>query len=214
MNDFTPKTQVEPSHYSFDYDSKNRFITYWYQIKEVLMAKPENVLEIGCGTGVTASYLTKKSSAEVTTLDIDLELDPDVGGSIHRLPFSENHFDTVVAFEVLEHIPYDLFKKALIEIGRVTKKKTIISVPDARRYWKIDLRFLGIRNCRKLVTVPRLSEREHKFDGEHYWELGKQNYPYSKISNSISEAGFTIQNDYRVFESPGKHFFILEPSGS
>lgn len=48
----------------------------------------------------------------------------------------------------------------------------------------------------------------NKFDGEHYWEIGKARYPSSKIINDIQRAGFKIVRTYRVFEHPYHRFFI------
>jgi len=33
----------------------------------------------------------------------------------------------------------------------------------------------------------------NKFDGEHYWEIGKTEYPLSKIINGIQKAGFKLR---------------------
>lgn len=50
----------------------------------------------------------------------------------------------------------------------------------------------------------------NKFDGEHYWEIGKAGYPLSKIINDIQIAGFKIEKTHRVFEFPYHRFFILK----
>ena len=37
------KTQVEPNHYfSKSYDSKERFISYWHQINEIIKLNPKS----------------------------------------------------------------------------------------------------------------------------------------------------------------------------
>jgi len=36
----------------------------------------------------------------------------------------------------------------------------------------------------------------NKFDGEHYWEIGKAEYPLSKIIDEIQKAGFRIEKTY------------------
>lgn len=50
-------------------------------------------------------------------------------GNIHSLPFPDNHFDTVICSEVLEHIPN--YTSALSEIDRVLSNsgKLAVSVP-------------------------------------------------------------------------------------
>ncbi|MHA1380617.1 MAG: hypothetical protein ACTSRG_19795 [Candidatus Helarchaeota archaeon] len=49
----------------------------------------------------------------------------------------------------------------------------------------------------------------HKFNGEHYWEIGKAGYPLSKIIKDIQKTGFEVEKTYRVFENPYHRFFIL-----
>ena len=49
----------------------------------------------------------------------------------------------------------------------------------------------------------------NKFDGEHYWEIGKAEYPLNKTIGDIQKSGFKIEKTYRVFEHPYHRFFIL-----
>ena len=52
------KPQVEPNHYfNESYNSKERFISYWHQINEIIKLKPKKVLEIGIGNGFVSKYL-------------------------------------------------------------------------------------------------------------------------------------------------------------
>jgi len=50
----------------------------------------------------------------------------------------------------------------------------------------------------------------NKFNGEHYWEIGKAGYPLNRIINEIQRAGFKIEETYRIFENPYHRFFILK----
>ena len=50
----------------------------------------------------------------------------------------------------------------------------------------------------------------NKFDGEHYWEIGKAGYPLNRILEDIERAGFNIIKTYRIFEHPYHRFFILK----
>lgn len=52
-------------------------------------------------------------------------------GDAQNLPYTDNYFDVVTIFEVLEHVPND--QKAVREIKRVLKQKglVIVSVPSA-----------------------------------------------------------------------------------
>jgi hypothetical protein len=50
----------------------------------------------------------------------------------------------------------------------------------------------------------------NRFDGEHYWEIGKDGYPLSRIKNDIQKIGSLIQRTYRVLEYPYHRFFVLQ----
>lgn len=87
------KPQVKPKHYfRLSYDSKERFISYWYQINEIIKLDPKRVLEIGIGNGFVSKYL-KEKRVNVSTLDIDEKLNPDIVGSVLDVPFPDNSFE-------------------------------------------------------------------------------------------------------------------------
>ena len=62
----------------------------------------------------------------------------------------------------------------------------------------------------KNVLREKMRKSLHKFNGEHYWEIGKAGYPLSKIIMDIQRAGFKVEKTYRVFEFPYHRFFILK----
>jgi SAM-dependent methyltransferase len=121
-------TQVEPGHYEGSYDSLPRFASYWYQLDEALRARGP-ILEIGIGNG-TVSRLLRQRGLDVTTCDLDAELDPDVVADVRALPFPDGTFDTALACEVLEHLPWSDVSGALRELRRVTRTTVVLSVPD------------------------------------------------------------------------------------
>jgi len=110
------------------YNHKSRWISYWYQIIEVLELKPDSVLEIGIGDK-TVSHCLKSQGITVTTLDINKELKPDVVGSILKAPFQDNSFDVVLCAEVLEHLPFEKFEEGLKELKRISKRNIVLSLP-------------------------------------------------------------------------------------
>lgn len=203
------KVQVETGHYfSQKYDHKARWLSYWYQVNEVMRGEPKIVLEVGPGNNTVTDYL-RKLGIEVKTLDIDASLKPDIAASVTSVPVPDNSFDCVLAAEILEHLPYEESQKAMREIYRVTKKHAIISVPDSRRtlfYFALHLPVLG----RKEIFWKWDDQREHKFDGQHYWEIGKKDYPLERIKKSLVAAGFKLISDFVPTDVPTKHFFVLE----
>ncbi len=203
------KIQVEPSHYfSKTYDSKERFISYWHQINEIIMLKPSSILEIGIGNGFVSNYL-KKREFDITTMDIDERLNPDKIASVHCIPFSDESFELITSFETIEHLPYEDFPKTLNEIHRVSKKYAILSLPDVTRAYRFDIQIPKIGELKRLIQLPRLKLRMHEFNGEHYWEIGKAGYSLRMVMNEMRNVGFEIKKTWRIFEMPYHRFFIL-----
>ena len=194
------------NYFSRQYDDKERWMSYRRQIDEVLKLKPTNVLEVGVGNGLVTHYL-KSCGFQMITLDIDKELKPDVVGSVEKMPFDDNSFDVILCAEVLEHLPFEKFPKALSELKRAAKKFVVLSLP----HWGWTFRF-----CLKIPLLPPIrilwkisGVLRHK-PGEHLWEIGKRGFPLKKIKKEIEKTGFKILNDRILFENPYHHFFILE----
>jgi len=204
------KPQVTPDHYTgSSYDSKERFISYWHQINEIILLKPRRVLEIGIGNGFVSRYL-REHKLNVTTLDINHDLFPDVAGSVLAIPFNDESFDVVSCCEVLEHLPYGEFTKALKEIHRISRKYVVLSLPDVTTIYRINLELPRIRPIKRLIIHPFHKPEDHVFDGEHYWEIGKTSYPHEKIEVDIKQSGLNIIKTYRVFEFTYHRFFLLK----
>ncbi len=188
------------------YDRKNRWISYWHQIDEVLRLAPQSVLEIGVGSKVVSNYL-KDRGIKVVTLDIDDNLKPDVTASAAKMPFGDDSFDVVLCAEVLEHLPFKKFEESLKELKRVSKKNIILSFPHFGHSLKFSFKIPLIKE-RKLAT--RLAfPIKHKFNGEHYWEIGKRGYPLKKIRDIIRKY-FKIKKEFIPFENQYHRFFVLE----
>jgi len=204
--------QPGPDHFSPEsYDTKESFISYWHQIHEIISLEPKKVLEVGIGNGFVTRYVREKGW-DVTTLDTVSELRPDVAGSVLSLPFGDTAFDVVTCFEVLEHLPYDDFTKALEELRRVSRRHLILSVPDHTAVYRVNIELPRIKPIKRLVSHPFPKPPPHEFDGKYYWIIGKSNYPLEKISHDIERTGFKIVETYRVFEFYGHRFFSLEKS--
>jgi SAM-dependent methyltransferase len=204
------KPQLKPDYY-FDklYDYKGRFCSYWHQIDEVISLKPKRVLEIGIGNGIVSDYL-KKRGLNLTTLDVNEKLHPDIVGNILNLPFPEKTFDVVTCFEMLEHLPYEDFNQALLELFKVSKLYAILSLPDINRVYRLNVQIPKIGDIRILIPLPRTKRLIHSFGGTHYWNIGETECPLFKIIKDIHSVGFNIEKTYRVFEEPLHHFFVLK----
>lgn len=105
-----------------------------------------SVLDVGCGNG----FVTRKIKAgHVIGLDPSPEAlacfeGQKLIGVADALPFPNNSFQTVVCCEVLEHLPDQVFNKAITELSRVAGQQIIIGVP-----YRQDLRqgMIKCKNC-------------------------------------------------------------------
>jgi SAM-dependent methyltransferase len=204
--DFQP--QVPPEHYSgLQYDSKDRFISYWTQIDQVVSVEPKSVLEVGIGNGFVHRYL-KSLGVNVHTLDADARLGPDTVGSVLELPFGENAFDATCCFETLEHLPFEKFSVAVRELARVAERSVLLSLPDVTPYFLAVVE-VGFKKkvVRRFFDLPAAHPPEHRFDGEHYWEVGKKGYPLARVIGELEAAGLVVEQTPRIEENPWHRFF-------
>ena len=199
---------------TYEYDNMLRFISYYYQIDILRNLEPTCILEIGVGNKTTASYL-KNHDFKIHTCDIDENLEPDCVGDIRNLPLENSSYDTVAAFEILEHIPWDDLDQALNELYRVSKKYVVISIPYSSADFEIIIRFPFIKrifNRRFLdifFRIPFLKRKGKLWSPSHHWEMGRKGYHPKKIRRKL-EQYFKIVEEIRPALITGHHFFILE----
>lgn len=202
------ESQVDKSHYSFSrYGFEGRFVSYFWQLKKVLDLKPTSVLEVGVGDKVFGNFLKDNTSVAYTSLDIADDLKPDVLGSILQIPFADKSYDVACAFEVLEHLPFEQFDKAVSELARVARRNVVVSVPHFGPMLSFSLKIPFIPQLQLALKIPY--PRRHLFNGEHYWELGKKGYPVGIIRQKLSVHGQIIK-DFIPFGNPYHHFFVLK----
>jgi ubiquinone/menaquinone biosynthesis C-methylase UbiE len=104
--------------------------------------KKKNILNVGAATGATSLMLEDfgtvtsleydKECCEFTSSKLGMEI---INGSITELPFPDNHFDIVCAFDVIEHVEdHELAAK---ELCRVCSPEGFIvaTVPAYRFLW-------------------------------------------------------------------------------
>lgn len=200
--------QVDKSHYRFShYMSRARWGSVWHQLDETFRLEPESVLEIGPGPGVFKAAAAQ-FGLKVETADIDPELKPDHLVDATALPFADDAYDVVCAFQMLEHVPYEMSLKILREMSRVARKGVVISLPDAwpARLVQIQVPKMGLISW----LIPSLLFRppERRFNGEHYWEINWQGYSLRKISDDLSTIR-VVKSTFRVTDNPSHRFFVL-----
>jgi len=197
------------------YDHQARWLHYFNQIRAVAREIEErenhnenfSVLEIGPSYGPVTFYL-RKFGVNVKTLDFKPEYQPDFLSSVLKMPLPDNSFDLILVCEVLEHLPFEDFPKALKEIHRVTKKTVFLSLPDGRRMllnFRLKLPFL-----KEWKFLWKISDFKRRFSKGHYFEIGKPDYSLEKIKSIIETTGFKIKADWVKNDTPKNHYFILE----
>lgn len=99
----------------------------------------KTVLDVGAGPGVFLHLLEKELNIKGIGIEISdnkvnyakehLHVQVEMGNA-SNLRFEDRSFDVVVALEVLEHLPYRTYERALEEMARVARKTIIITVPN------------------------------------------------------------------------------------
>ena len=181
------------------------------QLRQICYSGCTNILEVGIGKGLLKHFLKPFPQINHTGIDIATDLNPDVVGSVTEMPFKNNQFDMVMCGQVLEHLPFSLFPKALSEIRRVSSHKAIISLPDKRRHFGFAICFAryGWKNFEWNPARLKNLLRTFEFTGSHYWEIGCKNSTNGKNISCMKNTGFVIEQQYRLQKHAWHCFFLL-----
>lgn len=124
-----PRSNVEPYHRLLDFARANAGRT---------------ILDVGCATGGYAKALAD-AGFSVRATDINPEYvrlarerGVDAVLSDGKLPFADGAFDTVILFEVLEHVPDHA--PLLREVRRVCRGNVLVTVPNCERVDELQTR--------------------------------------------------------------------------
>lgn len=139
----------------------------------------KNIFDAGCGDGNFEDLMSKKEiDCNITGVDIKKDAIADLKGTFPqysfltcslstRLPFKSGGFDTVVMFDVIEHVPSGSETDVLTELRRILKEggHLIITTPH-----NTPLNFL-----------------------DPAWYFGHRHYSTNKLSSIVESAGFTVK---------------------
>lgn len=195
----------QPDFWSESYLTTERFGGLREQLFVCLATKGSSFLEIGPGPGLLAALLRHRGK-QVTTLDHDATLAPDIVADVRRIPCKSDEYDTICAFQALEHLPLDTLAEALREMGRVSRGTVIFSVPDHAGLRKPVFEFrlrIGPRVLRYERTVPAYRALT---TGEHHWEIGCGGVETEDVIGAISAAGMQCVKHY--LPCAAFHFFL------
>jgi 2-polyprenyl-3-methyl-5-hydroxy-6-metoxy-1,4-benzoquinol methylase len=159
-----------------------------YQKSFVHLSSP--VLEIGCGNGwhsvrmfvdgltIISLDLSPKSLCQAKACFSHYKVDiPLVKASITNLPFKDTTFNSIVCFEVIEHLP-DI-KMALSEINRILIDSGMLTMSVPNGYGAFGILNDFILDSLKLV--PQVIESKHL-----------QRFTCSLAKYSLNRGGFRI----------------------
>lgn len=127
------------------------YVDYYGEVREdILPLVPEgtrDVLEIGCGRGVTGQLLQERLGCRVTGVELNPEVAREAADRLHRVivgnvehltledltPLNRG-FDVVVATELFEHLNYP--EDFLIQMKRLLRPggRIVLSVPNVGHY--------------------------------------------------------------------------------
>ncbi len=135
-----------------------------------------NILDIGCGTGAMSQRISPWGnvvSADFSPLALQFSrrrgLSHLIGADAMHLPCGSNKFDTLIAMDMLEHLPDDA--AALREFYRVLKPggKVIATVPANPRLWsEHDDALMHFRRYQKQEVHDRFTEAGFAIDNLSY----------------------------------------------
>jgi SAM-dependent methyltransferase len=203
---------MSSDYQSLNYVKRERWNSYWYQLQAVLSCQPTTVLEVGIGNGTVSDFL-RRAGLKIMTCDHNPALRPDVLADVLRLPFAQEEFSVVLCAEVLEHLPFEQFIPALRELRRVSQRFAVITLPRWGHHFSLEIKLprWGRRRWQVKISWPPLS---HRYNGQHYWEIGKRGYPLALIEKQINSAGWQIKRSELIFDNPYHQLFVLEKYGN
>ncbi len=193
------------------------------------------ILEVGPGAKYLWMLLKEIGYTDTITLDAQEYFEPDILGDIRELDENKyvSRFDLIACFQLLEHMPYDDFKRVLRKFHVMTQKYVFISVPFVGRHIYVDFQFLKRLfnfvlyklNKQKyfdvkkgtVFTIPHrnLPNREYReeFKKEfpfaiHFWEIGRNRLTKNKFLGDVEKEGFLVKKTFHNKLYP-YHFFVL-----
>ncbi len=202
--------EVERNHWWFKARSE---ILYAY-IRQHITRKDRKLKILNVGVATGASSMMLQAFGEVASLEyeqdcIDFIKDQVpisvVQGSILELPYADNSFDLVCAFDVIEHV--DDHVLAVQELGRVCSKggSVLVTVPAFMSLWsehdEINHHFRRYKRT-ELKKLFSLKEGSVIFSSYFNAVLFIPIFLARKVSNFFRDKNKKVQSDFEKYK-PG-----------
>lgn len=211
MKNFEAQVQVKKEHYKF---VEGSYINLYNQVRDVIDLVQKNkiinprILIIGVGDDLLRIVLKNKFNYAVKTMDIDSDLKPDYVSSVDNLQeVVLEKFDVIVCAHVLEHLPFDYFNKSLEQIKSISDY-SLIYLPIAKFGLSLGAGIYPLF-FKKIYFVSTWFFKKHKFDGQHYWEIGTSGYSIENIRSEVKKY-FNIKNEYNPENWLYSYNFVLK----
>ena len=168
----------------------------------------EKILDIGAGPG----YVNRNIPADYQVLAMDLDeavlngnIRPTCIGDVTDIPLDDHAVDLVMACDLLEHVPEELFPKALEEMKRVAGKYLYLQVP-----YHENLRD-SMAKCSKCGNVWHVNYHKRSFTCSQLAGVLGEGWKISRINftGEISSYYRDYKNS-RVLEDLGIDYRIVE----
>ncbi len=113
--------------HAFPFDQYQRYRLVADLLVKALGAQNGRILDVGGRTNLLCSFLEQH---EIVLVDVeDSDVEGLILGSGAALPFADDSFDAVCAFDTLEHVPVELRDAFVLECARVSKGYVFLAGP-------------------------------------------------------------------------------------
>ena len=146
-----------------------------------------SLADIGCGNGIFVNYLkVNKSNLDILAVDRSIAAlkfvqTNKIHGDINDIPLNDMSYDCISCLEVIEHLPVAVYKGALKELARISKKYLIISVPYNEN---LEAEHTQCPSCKAIFNK----------------DLHMRSYNDNMIINLMNEFGFKCEKTQKLGE--------------
>ena len=182
---------------NFDWNNANLSQKIGDKIDLIINAIPKDVktiADIGCGDGTISNKL--KDGFDLVAADRSLNAlqfveSKRINVSADNLSFKNNSFDLIFSSEMVEHLPDDIFTKAIAEMKRVSDKYIFLTFPNDENIKKqvtqcpkCSYKFNKSYHLRTInIDLIRVLFTEYKVNLT--FEYGAKIRDYNKVLNSL-----------------------------
>lgn len=176
-------------------------------LEKLLEAKPDSLLDAGCGSGaLLRAFSEKQPGAFAAGCDLAPGKDSffhSVTGDIAALPFPDAAFDAVVCSETLEHLPDTA--AALAECRRVLAPhgRLIITVPNLFCLDSVEGKLHIFETLGRALDSARITPRFRNGINTHIHRLTP-----GRWGEILTNAGFNIIEQQPVYTFPYIPYFL------